>query len=610
MVGDIHDALDLGDRFQNRDLDALRERGRSHPAALATPGETEVRDAPLDRDEIRAAAVRCDRGIDLLLEYCDDPLRDRAREVGFGHVGPASLGRQRLVRVLHDHAARGEVELGPEKMLDAVGPEDDREIVVALHNVAVAGVRQRAQLHGVGKGAGLLSGDLDPQAKRIWVGLGRPHLQDLLPRRVGDLEDGLHQLVHVAMIRGVSRVLLLVPSATYRAADFVAAAKAIGAEIVVASDVAPVIPDATGTRSIAVPLDDPEVAAAQIVELDGRRGVDAVVALDDRGVLVAAQAARRLGLAHNRPEAVERTRDKEAMREALAAGEVPQPRFAAFDDPAEVGGLLPHLGDGPWVLKPVGLSASQGVIRADDAAGALAAAERTQGIAGGGRLLVEEYVDGTEVALEGLLRDGALEVLAVFDKPDAMEGPYFEETIYVTPSRLPAAISAGISRVVSDACAALGLTEGPVHAELRTDGTRVWIIEVAARSIGGLCGRALRFGAGISLEEVILRHALGMTLDGLKRERAASGVMMIPIPRAGTLEEVRGREEALAVPGIVGLEITVPPGRALLPLPEGDRYLGFLFARAATAAEVETALRAAHATLTVSITVSITGTTA
>jgi biotin carboxylase len=402
----------------------------------------------------------------------------------------------------------------------------------------------------------------------------------------------------------MARVLLLVPSATYRAADFVAAAKAIGAEIVVASDVAPVIPDATGTRSIAVPLDDPEAAARAIVELDGRRGVDAVVALDDRGVLVAARAAAHLGLPHNSPESVGRTRDKEAMRDALASGEVPQPRYAAFDDPADAVGLFEAIGGGPCVVKPVGLSASQGVIRADDSPAAVAAAERAHEIAGGGRLLIEEYVAGTEVAVEGLLRDGSLEVLAVFDKPDPMEGPYFEETIYVTPSRLPGPVLERIARVTAAACASIGLTEGPVHAELRVDGMRLWILEVAARSIGGLCARALRFGAGISLEEVILRHALGMALDGLEREAGASGVMMIPIPRAGKLSAVDGRDQALAVPGIVGLEITIPPGRTVQPLPEGDRYLGFLFARAPTPAEVEDALRTAHGALTVDIAIA------
>jgi hypothetical protein len=213
-------------------------------------------------------------------------------------------------------------------------------------------------------------------------------------------------------------------------------------------------------------------------------------------------------------------------------------------------------------------------------------------------------------------------VLAVFDKPDPLEGPYFEETIYVTPSRLPETAIASVVTATARAAAAIGLTEGPVHAEIRVDGAalgrqtssgpaigrgrssevRVWVIEVAARSIGGLCARTLRFGAGISLEEVILRHALAMPLDGLTRERGAAGVMMLPIARAGVLDEVRGRDDALAVPGVVGLEITVPLGRDVVPLPDGDRYLGFLFARGDTPADVEAALRAASSRLDIVVT--------
>ena len=282
------------------------------------------------------------------------------------------------------------------------------------------------------------------------------------------------------------------------------------------------------------------------------------------------------------------TRDKAEMRRRLAAGEVPQPRFGTTA--AEVGF--------PCVVKPTGLSGSQGVIRCNTPAELAAARERIAQF-WDGPVIVEEYVAGAELALEGLLRDGTLEVLAVFDKPDALEGPYFEETIYVTPSRLPAATLSAVATASERAARALGLTEGPVHAEVRVSGAapeaRVWVIEVAARSIGGLCARTLRFGAGISLEEVILRHALGMPLDGLAREETAAGVMMLPIERAGVLEEVRGRDEALAVDGIVGLEITVPPGRTITPLPDGDRYLGFLFARADTPAAAEAALRAAAA---------------
>jgi biotin carboxylase len=253
------------------------------------------------------------------------------------------------------------------------------------------------------------------------------------------------------------------------------------------------------------------------------------------------------------------------------------------------------------VIKPVGLSGSRGVIRADDTESARAAARRAQAIAGGGRLLVEEFVAGDEVAVEGLLSAGDLTVLALFDKPDPLKGPYFEETIYVTPSRLPAAAQQAVSRAAADAARALGLAEGPIHAEVRVDGERARVVEVAARSIGGLCARSLRFGAGISLEEVILRHALGLDLAHLDRERGASGVMMLPVPRAGRLVAVGAQDDARAVPGVVGLEVTVPPGRDVAPAPDTDRYLGFLFARGDTPADVEHALRTAHAALDIRI---------
>jgi biotin carboxylase len=281
------------------------------------------------------------------------------------------------------------------------------------------------------------------------------------------------------------------------------------------------------------------------------------------------------------------------MRRLFAAAAIPQPRFAVTDDANDI----PDVGF-PCVLKPVSLSASRGVIRADNPAAALSAARRVRAIVDG-PIVVEKYVPGAEVALEGLLRNGTLEVLALFDKPDPLVGPYFEETIYVTPSRLPENDQARVRDLTARAAAAVGLVEGPVHAEVRLDGHQAWVIELAARSIGGLCGRALRFGAGISLEETILRHALGRPIDGLTREAAASGVMMLPIPRAGTFQRIEGQDAARGVPGITGLEITVAPGRDLQPLPEGDRYLGFLFARADTPAQVETALRAAHAHLDV-----------
>jgi biotin carboxylase len=396
------------------------------------------------------------------------------------------------------------------------------------------------------------------------------------------------------------RVLLLLPTATYRAEDFLAAAATVGAEVVVASDRRQALDRAMGDRALRIDLRRPDRAAAAIVELAGRTPLDAVVAVDDGGVAVAALASERLGLAHNPAAAVAATRDKVAMRQAFHAAGIPQPAYVVLAPGDDAGAV-----DLPAVLKPVALSASRGVIRADDAEGARRAHARIRAILADagedadGPVLAERYLPGVEVAVEALMRAGELEVLAVFDKPDPLEGPYFEETIYVTPSRLAPAALGLIEATTAAAARALGLREGPVHAELRLDGGRAWVLELAARSIGGLCSRALRFGAGISLEEVILRHALRLPIGPHEREQAASGVMMLPIAHGGTLREVRGLDAARAVAGVEDIRITIPRGRPVVPLPEGDRYLGFAFARAATAAQVEAALREAHAALEV-----------
>ena len=401
----------------------------------------------------------------------------------------------------------------------------------------------------------------------------------------------------------MARLLLLLPTASYRATDFLTAARALGAEVLVASDRRLV---SMGDSQLTLDLSRPEAAAEAIAALAEERPLDAVVAVDDQGVRVAALAAERLGLSGNPVEAAAATRDKAAMRRALAAAGVPQPEHRTVgpsDDPAA---LAADVGL-PCVVKPLSLSASRGVIRADDPEAAAAAAARVRAIlaeAGEdpqGPLLVERYVPGAEVAVEGLLRAGSLEPLAVFDKPDPLEGPYFEETIFTTPSRLPVEVVAAVTRTTADACAALGLREGPVHAELRIDDERVWMLELAARSVGGLCSRSLRFGVGVSLEELILRHALGLPLDDLGREAAASGVMMLPIPKAGVLKEVRGQAEARAVPGVTGLEISIARGKAVRALPEADRYLGFLFARGETPEQVERTLRTAHGQLEIVI---------
>jgi biotin carboxylase len=410
----------------------------------------------------------------------------------------------------------------------------------------------------------------------------------------------------------MDRLLLLMTTTTYRAGAFLEAARRLGVPVVVGSDRPQVLEGANPAGHLTLDFLAPEKATHAIVEFARRYPIRAVIAADDDGVILAAMGAAALKLTQNSVDAVAAARSKHRMREVLAAAGVPSPRYALFsidNDPKKVAGRVSF----PCVVKPLFLSASRGVIRANDADEFVAAFVRLVAIlrrpeveAEGGSLarqvLVESYIPGVEVALEALLSRGQLRVLAIFDKPDPMEGPFFEETIYVTPSRLPDSVQQSVLTCTAQAVAALGLTHGPIHAELRVNDEGPWILEVAPRSIGGLCSRALRFGEGISLEELILRHAMGLEVDSISREGQAAGVMMIPIPQAGVLREVRGQEAARAVPGIEEIRLTIPVGQQVVPLPEGSRYLGFIFARAETPAEVEAALREAHSRLTFLIT--------
>jgi hypothetical protein len=404
-------------------------------------------------------------------------------------------------------------------------------------------------------------------------------------------------------------VLLLVPAHTYRAADFLLAAVRMGLEPVVASDGAlplggrPVIPVSPG---------DPDGRARRILARSGP--VAAVVAADTPMLVLAAAVAARMGLPHNPVDAVLNATDKGRQRQRWAAAGVAQPHFKivpagapedSIRQAAEAVGF-------PCVVKAVSLSASQGILRADDPAGAVTAARRIRQVLAAARcphgepLLIEEYLPGPELSIDGLLADGDLTVTAAFDKPRTPDGPTFEETMLVTPSRLPEPVLAAAIDTAGAAARALGLTTGPVHAELRVGDRggqpRAAMLELAARSIGGLCSRALRYPGGKSLEELVLANALGQPVAATGHAAGRpSGVFMLPVPQPGVLRAVEGRDGAAAVPGITGLTITIPIGQQVLPLPEGDRYLGFIFAEASTWHDVECALTAARDQLRVVI---------
>jgi biotin carboxylase len=400
-------------------------------------------------------------------------------------------------------------------------------------------------------------------------------------------------------------VLLIVPTQTYRATDFVKAAADLEVDISVASEED--LPLLAAEQQVWIDCSRPEWSAQILADHAARMPIDAIVPLDDQGVVVAARAAQLIGLAHNPPSGATATRNKVMMRRRLAQDEISQPRFTVIqreDSPADTAGKLGF----PVVLKPLSRSGGQGVIRVNRARDANSAVRRIRHIlAEAGEnpnqpILAEEFLPGGEVAVEGLLSGGRLTILAVFDKPAAPQGPFFEETILVAPSRLPSDVLAEVEHLTRRSVLALGLKEGPVHAELRIGPDRVRVLEVAARSIGGLCSRSLRFGLmADSWESVILRQALNMKIPSTTRQPTATGVMMLPIPRSGRLVKVEGKTAALQVPGIVDLEITVAPGKRIRALPEGDRYLGFLFATGSRPSQVETALAEAFSHLRIII---------
>jgi len=407
-------------------------------------------------------------------------------------------------------------------------------------------------------------------------------------------------------------ILLFASKLGYQTRSFDAAARRLGVRLVFVTDRCHELSNPWGDDALAVRFDAPEHAAGRALQEFRKRHFDGVVALGDRPTIAAAYTARGLGLAANHPVAVEACHNKLRMREVFREAGLPSPWFRAValtpePEPALLGIKY------PCVIKPMSLSASQGVMRADNRDDFLAAISRlkhlferpelrSQREGDFSQALVEDYIPGEEVATEAVLIDGALKLLTIFDKPDPLEGPFFEETIYVTPSRLSAQQQEAILRSAENAARAIGLAHGSMHAEFRINERGVWPVEIAPRPIGGLCARSLEFCSPehrhlISLEELILRHAIGEDISSWQREELASGVMMIPVPTSGTLESVSGIEDARHVRGVTEVEITARMRDTILAWPEGSSYLGFIFAKAETTNDVEDALRSAHSRL-------------
>lgn len=407
------------------------------------------------------------------------------------------------------------------------------------------------------------------------------------------------------------RILFFTATTGYQARAFEDAAQALGVDLVYATDHCHRLGDLWRDGAVAVKFDDPALSIRRVRETLGERRADGVVAVGDRPAVLAAQVADALGLPFHPPGGAAVASSKVLTRGRLLAGDLPVPWFVSLplDTPLHEFAERVRF---PCVLKPVALSASRGVMRADDPRGFVEALARLRAILDAPdvrldrdpahrEVLVEGFIPGLEYALEGVLEHGALRVLAIFAKPEPLDGPYFEETIYVTPPGLPEASERAMADAVARAALAIGLHHGPIHAECRVNAHGIFVLEVAARPIGGLCSRSLRFvspgGAEISLETLLLRHASGERLDGYRREPRASAVMMIPVPGRGHYRRTDGEPEARAVPGVDDVIVTAKPGQLLEPLPEGHSYPGFIFARGDLPEQAVQSVRDAHARL-------------
>jgi biotin carboxylase len=419
--------------------------------------------------------------------------------------------------------------------------------------------------------------------------------------------------------QSIKRVLIFSTTTGYQLRSFGEAARELGIDLMFATDRCHALDDPWRDAAVAVRFHEEDAAVAAVEVAAEHRPVDGVIAVGDRPVVLAARAAAALGVPWHSADAARASAHKRLARARFAAAALPTPGYFASSvdaDPRTFAGDVRY----PAVIKPVMLSGSRGVIRVNTPDELIAAFQRVatllarpeiraQRTGAEDEILVEDFIPGREFAVEGLMSGGAFHCLAIFDKPDPLDGPFFEETIYVTPSRAPDAVQRAVVDAIARAASALSLSTGPIHAECRavlpTDGGEphepplVYVLEVAARPIGGLCSRVLRFESGnerVSLEHALLSHAVRRDADASRprRERLAAAVMMIPIPRRGMLRSVIGEDAAREVPHVEDVRITAKMDQMLEPLPEAGSYLGFVFARAPLASQAEKAVREAH----------------
>ena len=370
----------------------------------------------------------------------------------------------------------------------------------------------------------------------------------------------------------MKKLLLVIPENSYKSNDFVVAAEKLGIDFLIITDSEQVSSKFSDT--VIINKFDAELNKNNLKKL---KDVTHVLPVDHSALKFSGYLVDLLEVKGNKLESINLSMNKYESRKifnSLLDIKVNNEIIKNIDD---VNTFINK--NGTSVLKPIYGTASKSVLKINNVEKNKEQIEKLMQDCFDQDLVIEEYIDGKEYALEGTIINSELKKIVIFDKPVEYKHPYFEESIYITPSELSSEAEKRVVSIVDKACKKIGLEDGPVHVEFKINENQIFIIEINPRMIGGLCSRCLSFGLfKVSLEEIILHAFMNNELKNIELLNNYVGVLMIPTPKSGKFISIN-KEELEKIPNISNVEITVPEGSDLLEPPYGDKYLGFAFSQ-------------------------------
>ena len=370
----------------------------------------------------------------------------------------------------------------------------------------------------------------------------------------------------------MKKLLLVIPENSYKSNDFVFAAEKLGIDFMIITDSEQVSSKFSDT--VIINKFDAELNKNNIKKL---KDVTHVLPVDHSALKFSGYLVDLLEVKGNKLESINLSMNKYESRKI----------FNSLLDIKANNEIIKNIDDinifinknGTSVLKPNYGTASKSVLKINNVEKNKEQIEKLMQDCFDQDLVIEEYIDGKEYALEGTIINSELKKIVIFDKPVEYKHPYFEESIYITPSELSSEAEKRVVSIVDKACKKIGLEDGPVHVEFKINENQIFIIEINPRMIGGLCSRCLSFGLfKVSLEEIILHAFMNNELKNIELLNNYVGVLMIPTPKSGKFISIN-KKELENIQNISNVEITVPEGSDLLEPPYGDKYLGFAFSQ-------------------------------